>query len=727
MLSYTHPTSQRSVSCLFCFSADRVRKVEARARLRWALGQLGDASTAAAAAAASAGLPGAASDTSARGQHAGGASTDDAVFRDTSGRATEPLEPAPAGSAGDPRPGLRSPPPQRASPSFRGVRDGEGLPTDEAAQEEAKEFREPNWRSMVPVLFPPGWRDRELAAGAAAATRVGNAPGGGGGGGGGADDGDGEGAVENTAAVGERAAGAAGAHEALYDGSPSERWPAAGSGGGGRGEADRAQGQEGSGDGRVGDVALAGATTAGARPRRAEEAGAGAVLSVEEADFGVHGVPGEAHTALDHLTEEERSFAYLGGVETEYGEWLSGGNDDVSHYDGLEMPEGGGAASGGYDGVYYQMLEQGRHRAAVSAEVVREVPRRRPAVPGRSIDAPTRTPRATESRAAGARRSQPVVGSRVAARGRLQGSDGVSPGQRLSVRVPGPRASATAPGSRTRGRRSLPLPRSANTAANTDLSFSAFSQRRAAATTTLKRGRLSGGGGGGGGGAVGGGRVGASGAAARRDRGIVTGASLQRSRSRHQSAPAPPSAGIRRVAVGGSMISTGSASAGEGYPDAGVSILRGAKTRPQRAWRSSGSGRLDAGTASSKSRSAALGRSGTTSRKDAVVGHRPAARRPPKSGEVPAGTAAAAKRSPALPPPAATAGLGGGRGRGVTREHVSRMRRRKERSGLGSSVASSRAAAGVGGDRWSARGGGGLTGGAVNSSTCSSKSRAWKP
>ena len=28
------------------------------------------------------------------------------------------------------------------------------------------EYREPNWRSMVPVLFPPGWRDRELAAAA---------------------------------------------------------------------------------------------------------------------------------------------------------------------------------------------------------------------------------------------------------------------------------------------------------------------------------------------------------------------------------------------------------------------------------------------------------------------------------------------------------------------------------------------------------------------------------
>lgn len=672
--------------------------MEARARLRWALGQLGDASTAAAAAAASAGVLGAADDTSARGGRAGDASPDDAVFRDTSGRADEPLDQAAAGST----PGLRSPPPQRASPSSLGVRDGEELPTATAAHEEAKEFREPNWRSMVPVLFPPGWRDRELAAAAAAATRVGNAPG--------AAVDDDKSAVESTDAVEERAGGAVGVHEVLQDGSQSERWSAAGSGGGGREEADHRRDQEGSGDGRVRDVAVVDATTtAGARPRRVEDAGA--VSSVENADVGVHSLPGEAQTALDHLTAEERSFAYLGGVETEYGEWLSGGNDDVSHYDGLEMPEGGGAVSGEFDGDDYRMLEQGGHRAAISAEVIREVSRRRPAVPARSVDAPRGAQKATERRAAGARRSQPVAGSRVAARRRVQDGDGGSTGQRLSVRVPVPRASATAPGTRTRGRHSQSRPHSAATAANTESSFSALSQQRAAAAATWRRGQSPGGGVGGG--CVGGGRVGASEAAARRDQGIVTGASLKRSRSQ---TPAPPFSGGRRIAVDGSMISTGSASAGGGYPDDRVSLLRSAKNRPQRAGRLSGSGRLDAGTASSKSRSAALGRSRSTPRKDSVIGHRPAARRPPKPVVAPAGTAAAAKRSPALAPPAAAAS-GGGRGRGVAREHVSLMRRRKERSGMGSSLASSRAAAGVGG----------LTGGVVNSSTCSSTSRAWKP
>eukprot|EP00752_Nemacystus_decipiens_P009757 g8714.t1 len=140
---------------------------------------------------------------------------------------------------------------------------------------------------------------------------------------------------------------------------------------------------------------------------------------------------------------------------------------------------------------------------------------------------------------------------------------------------------------------------------------------------------------------------------------------------------------------------------------------------PRRARRTPGSSSGGNGTGgagklgNARSRTAGLGRSGAVAVAAAAD----------RGDEV--------KSVPARPPKPTTGfrQVPGG-GSGGAREHVSLMRRRRERAGLGSSFASSKTVGGGrGADRRTARGGGGgLSGaGAVNSSTCSSGSRAWIP
>lgn len=191
---------------MFCFF---FRQVEARARLRWALGRLGESV-----------------DTEGERREVEG---EEAMSRTPGGEEEEAAVAAgAAAAAGLPRGGregaLSSPPPEgyfsprlafgrpmyeSASPRTEeleidqereayvsgtrtgGESGGGGDPAGAQATEVAEEveqetavaegvYREPNWRSMVPILFPPGWRDREIAAAAAggegaATTAVGTA------------------------------------------------------------------------------------------------------------------------------------------------------------------------------------------------------------------------------------------------------------------------------------------------------------------------------------------------------------------------------------------------------------------------------------------------------------------------------------------------------------------------------------------------------------------------
>ncbi|CAM9512287.1 unnamed protein product, partial [Hapterophycus canaliculatus] len=166
-------------------------EVEARARLRWALVQLGETVPAADAAG---------SELVASGRpHVGGldrpggrAVVPERAAGDTVGCRQIPAAGGAIPTAGSPpRHGLLSPtggaarptrgslttPPSPAKASDVGLDEGKSLPepldgegssdggwvreADEAEQEQEdeEEFREPNWRSMLPVLFPPGWRE----------------------------------------------------------------------------------------------------------------------------------------------------------------------------------------------------------------------------------------------------------------------------------------------------------------------------------------------------------------------------------------------------------------------------------------------------------------------------------------------------------------------------------------------------------------------------------------
>lgn len=551
---------------------------------------------------------------------------------------------------------------------------------------EETEYREPNWRSLVPALFPRGWRDFAAGGELGAGTTV-------------------EVAVE-SAAVG--AACMDRPDGAVVD------WPTATPGSGfARDEAGGVRGRQDSGGTASGFDAT---TRAGARQFGGGSASpAGEIAEMDDDGDGASEERREA--ALDHLTAEERSFALEGGVGMEYGEWRHE-DSDGQLYDGMGLPEdisgtedGGGFETEGHrvlrygygavddDAVFpgghgstsrrgnFQDFSGRRQPAAVRASSLeprgqtdgrgaavvapssrRAGTRRARADPSarsrRPQDRePTRASPSPRTRPNGARRTQASFS--CSAGREVRGSSNAPRQQRVSVRVPGARAATT-----------LPDPRQGRP------------PRSATGTSALGR--------------------------------------------RHLSAPPSHRAqpGVKKKKKGGAVGSSFAVGDGGGHLADTTDVSLGSVTNPRRiaaygtshsvvdanagvgrsgATRRSGGGKKLARRYSSQRDSL---RSSGASRTVAVV-----SRGPP---------AAAMERAPRerASTRLASARLGGGGG--GAREHVSLMRRRR---GLGSSLAPSRTSPGPGGgDRRLGRGGsgGGLAGAAVNSSTCSSI-RAWKP
>lgn len=686
-------------------------QVEARARLRWALGQLGEPAP------TPHGQPRDLRDAegSLKGDGDGRRSADNGIAGDTSGQASsETAEPLERTLGTGERP-LRLPSSPISSYAAKEPRAGDGLGSGGGSDDggslsggggggegeagtaasadavaavmdgeaEETEYREPNWRSLVPALFPPGWRDvaagGELNAGTAVEVPV-------------------EPAVVGAAHM-DRPDGAVAGRPAPTPGSGFARDEA----GGGRARQDSRG-------------AAADATTRVGARRFGEEAASpvGEIAGMDD-----DGASEERREAtLNHLMAEERSFALEGGVGMEYGEWRHD-DSDGQPYDGIgledvsETEDGGGVDTegdrvlrygytdgeeddnavfpGGYgatpDRGNFQDFSRRRQPAVVrassleprsetggrgAAEVApssRTAGARRaradPSARSRRPQnrEPTRASSSPRTRPTGVRRTQASFSS-SAGRGIRASSSNAPRQQRLSVRLPGARASTTLPGPR-QGR----------------------PPRSAPGTGALGR--------------------------------------------RHQSAPPSHRAqpGVKKKKKSGVVGSFFTVGGGGGHLADTTDVSLGSVTNPRRtevygnysvvdanagvgrsgANRRSGGGKKLAGRYSSQRDSL---RSSGASRTVAVVGRgSPAApvKRPPR------------ERASARLASARLGGRGGG-----AREHVSLMRRRR---GLGSSLAPSRASPGpVGGDRRLGRGGsgGGFAGAAVNSSTCSSI-RAWKP
>ncbi|CAM9835714.1 unnamed protein product [Ectocarpus fasciculatus] len=563
---------------------------------------------------------------------------------------------------------------------------------------EEAEYREPNWRSLVPALFPPGWRDF-AAGGELNAGTV-------------------EVAVEPPAVVGA-------AYMDRPDGADVDR-PAATPGSGfGRDEAGRVRGRQDSGGGTA--AAGFGATTrVGARRFGGGAASPVGETAAEMEDDDDHGASEERREAtLDHLTAEERSFALEGGVGVEYGEWRHDDGSDGQLYDGIGLEEdvsgteddsGGVETEGdmvllyGYGAEDNDHVFLGGRGATPGRGNFRDVSRRRqPAVVGASSLGPhnetggrgaavvapsfrragTRRARA-EGPSARSRRPQNREPTRVSRSPRTRSNGGVrrtqasfssssvgrevgggsnAPGQqRLSFRVPGARAATTLPGPR-QGR----------------------PPRSAPGTGALGR--------------------------------------------RHQSAPPSHRAqpGVKKKRKSGAVGSSFTVGGSGGHPADTTDVSLGSVTNPRRA-AAYGSHSVVGANAAGVGRSGATGRSGGGKKSAGRYSSQRDSLRSSGASRtvtvVSRGPSAAAAQCPPREKGStrlASARLGGGGGGGGgAREHVSLMRRRR---GLGSSLAASRTSPGPGGgDRRLGRGGsgGGLAGAAVNSSTCSSI-RAWKP
>ncbi|CAM9809243.1 unnamed protein product [Pylaiella littoralis] len=773
-------------------------EVEARARLRWALGQLGNipAAAAAAAAAASDSASGTAGDESSHGgggtENAVGSTSSaayaDGAYSDDPARPsqTAPREITPPDliprepSRSQPRP---SPPggngvPEMGGPAASalahnsadidgydpviavgryGSSKAETAPPEMEAgvteEDEETKYREPNWRSMVPVLFPPGWRNGKGTAAKVEAAGAGEGNAGGK-----------EGALETGAAT-ERDVVETGstveassrwddlagvAHERLDVGTTRDGGAEAGAvleqGTGGVG---REQNSGGGGGG--GDAGVGGATRTRARPQREER---GTVWPAEEADDGMIATSeGRLQATLDHLTAEERSFAYAGG-----GQWCIGENNDEQQRDEFYMHETAAAANGDADLDSHHItghgyldgdsrgvtLEQEGRGTVVPHGIVRGDSRRRRAVPAErgARVGPGAAPKGTNNERGVnlvARRSQRTAGAQGAP-GRGPPSGGATlisppnltssgrPGRRLSVRVPVPRGPDSTPGYGTGAGRPPSHPRhTVETATILRASVSATRQRRvpSRSPSTMPNGlkRSSSGGRGSGGGV--------SRAIPRTGRGTGEEVPLQRSKRRPQSAHPRTTAGkqeqpaegvsavVRRRTVGALVArGRGIGSRGDRLVGADGVSLDGATTKkPTR--RQAGRSTENSSTTPGFNSVEAGAFFPRREMNGGGSGSGGAARRGPKSVTGPAGVA---KMKPAASFGPVGAGLGGG----GAREYVSLMRKRRERGANGSNVSSSHKAAGGGGDRRLARGRAGLSGGFANSSICSS-SRAWKP
>ncbi|CAM9559872.1 unnamed protein product, partial [Ectocarpus sp. 8 AP-2014] len=688
-------------------------EVEARARLRWALGQLGEPTP------TPPGQPRELRDAerSPNGGGDGRRTADNGVAGDPSGQASgdtaEPLERTPGSwerplrLPSSPRSDEAKVP--RAGEGFGGGGSDDGggsLPgggggsegeADAAASADAvaaemvggaeeTEYREPNWRSLVPALFPPGWRDfaaGELGAGTSVEVAV------------------------EPAAVGA-------AYMDRPDGAVVDRPTATPGSGFARDEAGGVRGRQDS------DGAAAGFdATARAGARRFGRGPASPAEETAEMDHDGDGASEERREAtLDHLTAEERSFALEEGVRMEYGEW----RHEDSHgqlCDGMGLAEdisgtedGGGFETEGHrvlsygcgavddDAVFsgghgstsrlgnFQDFSLRRQPAAVRASSLgprgqtigrgagvvapssrRAGTRRARADPSARSRRPqdreqTRASPSPRTRPNGSRKTQASFSS--SAGREVRGSSSAPRQQRVSVRVPGARAATTLPDTR-HGR----PPRSATgTGALGRRHLSAPPSHRAQPGIKKKKKK---------GGAVGSSFAVGGGGGHLADTTDVSLGSVSNQR--------------RTAAYGSHSV-----------VDVDPGVGRSGATRR------SGGGKKSAGRYSSQRDSL---RSSGVSRTAAAMSRGPPA-------------AAASERTPRerASTRLASARLGGGGG--GAREHVSLMRRRR---GLGSSLAPSRASPGSGGgDRRLGRGGGGggLAGAAVNSSTCSSI-RAWKP
>ncbi|CAB1111014.1 unnamed protein product [Ectocarpus sp. CCAP 1310/34] len=683
-------------------------EVEARARLRWALGQLGEPTP------TPHGQPRERRDTerSPNGGGVGRGSADNGIAGDPSGQASgdtaEPLERTP-GSWERPLRLLSSPRSDeaevpRAGKGFGGdgSDDGKGSlsgggrgsegEADAVASADAvaavmvggaeeTEYREPNWRSLVPALFPPGWRDFAARGEVGAGTTVG-------------------------VAVEPEAVGAACMDRP--DGAVVDRPTATPGGGFARDEAGGVRGRHDSGGTASGFDAT---TRAGARQFGGRSASpAGEIAEMDDDGDGASEERREA--ALDHLTAEELSFALEGGVGMEYGEWRHN-DSDGQLYDGMGLAEdtsgtedGGGFETEGhrvprygYGAVDDDAVFPGGHGATSRRGNFQDFSRRRqPAVVrtssfeprsqrggrGAAVVAPssrradtrrahadpsarsrrpqnrepTRASPSPRTRPNGARRTQASFSS--SAGREVRGSSIAPRQQRVSVRVPGARAATTLPGPR-HGRPPRPAP---GTGALGRRHVGAPPSHRAQPGVNKKHKS----------GAVGSSLAVGDGGGHLAD---TTDVSLG-------SVTDP-----RRTAAHGTSHSVVDAIAGVGRSGGGKKLSRRYSSQRD-SLRSSGASRTVV----------AVGRGSSA--------------------------AAAAERAPRerASTRLASARLGGGSG--GAREHVSLMRRRR---GLGSSLAPSRTRPGPGGgDRRLGRGGsgGGLAGAAVNSSTCGSI-RAWKP
>lgn len=437
-----------------------------------------------------------------------------------------------------------------------------------------------------------------------------------------------------------------------------------------------------------------------------------------------------AQSALDHLTAEERNFAYTGGVENEYGHWQPGENPfsdgqeyetyetfETENYAGSsnhdipgEHPDPGrtvGVPDGNWSGASRRRAA-GTSRIRAGARAAGSTTAAATTAAAAASRGPSRTSERGASQVLG--RSSPGVSVRsparrrsgsaaAAAASRSASSSGARSmgrsGQRLRVRVAVPRASATTPedpGARIGRPPSYP--------------GSSFKRRASLASSTTPSRTKPGGGG-------------VSRAVPRKVRGSGAGVLPLPRRGQPQTSPLLPASASRRqpeaLSGGGgkrrALVDRESGgSGGGGYLDTDLS-LGSATPQPRRARGTTpGGGSVGAGAGGlgTSSRIAGLGRSGAAEAARRDESRSAAIRRPPK--------------------PTTSSRQAPGGARIGAREHVSLMRRRRERGGLGSSFASSRTVGGGGGGRRPARGaGGGLGAGAVNSSTCSGGSRAWKP
>lgn len=785
-----------------------MEQVEARARLRWALGQLGESFPAAGAA----GDAATASDGLQRGGNtAAAAPAAESMARNESRTSDRPYA---GGRATGPTPAAESPPPQSpCSPSSSAGRLTRGVLTtppspgksvddifeeeknvtgppggsgsidgsnkvkaaQEAEQEREEEFREPNWRSMVPVLFPPGWRDREIAAAAAVAARVeGRTTG--------ADAAaaaasmDGEGIrVESPAARSARevhSRRASGWDSRLH---ATEDYGDDYSSDDAEDQCEDERGvrvrEEDTGDSYDGAVVTDFITTAGTRQRQRGAEGDSVVTShVDENENGVSydTSEGRIHAALDHLTAEEQRFALEGGVETEYGEWQHDKDDGLEHehgpVEGEHTGESGRIPRYGYDGEsdYDDSHDGGndipspvqasgdietlrrslrknshRHPAARAGET-----RRRASSPKAKAGRPKVSGRGAEVAAGAPSRQIGVQGARLGASnvsiasvtdrgrprsGRLtrQSSAGVRPtgmqdrqqGSYLSAgkrRVTDARvasASKEISGGTTRRR----------------LSARAFVSMSPAATKSAPK--------------TGAGRP------PSHPRSTAGASAILQQHSRRRDQSNPPGVEVRRAVVRRRSGEGGSAGNGRGPGSLGARLreanvsLGSISTKPRSGRSALARSSFGAGTCrlvGGGSVNAGLGEVVVPRRHRRGDGHQHvSARESIAQAQDGSGMNESAVRRASKSAARATAAgadvgrstsyaLAGARlGSSTAREHVSLMRRRKERGGLGSGSAS-RAGAGVASEhRVGRRGTGGSSGGTADSSVCSS--RVWKP